>query len=116
MPSSSPPAARAMTTRATSSNVLGSAEIQSGHVTNAHEAVLRFRPEFLRGRVGAASTSPNGTPPIVYVNGVREGDVSALRTIPAAIIDEIRYLSPVSASQEVGTYYPGGVIFVRTRR
>ena len=76
---------------------------------------MRFRPEFLRRRSDAAATDPTGGLPVVYMNGTRQGGTDVLRTIPAAVVVEIRYLSPTAASHEFGPFYPGGVIAVRTR-
>ena len=98
-----------------SSDVLPASEIESAQVNNAHEAVLRFRPEFLRGRAAPGLTNPQGVAPVVYLNGVRQGGADMLRTIPARVILEIRYLTPAVASEQFGPYYTGGVIAVRTR-
>ena len=97
------------------SDVLGHTEIQSVSVNTAHEAVIRFRPEFLRRRAEPAPTDPNGGMPVVYLDGVRQGGADALRTIPARVIVEIWYLTAAAASDQFGPYYPGGVIAVRTR-
>jgi hypothetical protein len=98
------------------SSSLECAEIQSARVDNAYEAVMRFRPEFLRPRGAAAATDPSGAAPMVYVDGVKQGGPEMLRTIPVAAIGEIRYLSATAASDRFGPLYPGGVIAVRTRR
>ena len=98
------------------SDALECGEIRSAGVADAYEAVMRFRPEFLRPRGGLAATDPSGTAPMVYVDGVRQGGPEMLRTIPVAAIAEIRYLSATAASDRFGPLYPGGVIAVRTRR
>ena len=103
-------------TASRSSDALECGEIQSARVDNAYEAVVRFRPEFLRPRGAPAATDPNGAAPMVYVNGVREGGPEMLRTIPVAAIVEVRYLSATAASDRFGPLHPGGVIAVRTRR
>ena len=83
---------------------------------NAYEAVVRFRPEFLRGRAAPGLADPAGAVAVVYLNGVRQGAPDLLRTIPARVIVEIRYLTPAVASEQFGPYHTGGVISVRTRR
>ena len=98
------------------SDALGCGEIGSARVDNAYEAVIRFRPEFLRPRGAAAATEADGGAPVVYVDDVRQGGPEMLRTIPVAAIVEIRYLSATAASDRFGPLYPGGVIAVRTRR
>jgi hypothetical protein len=96
-------------------DVLGYTEIRTARLNTAHEAVMRFRPDFLRRRAEPAPTDPNVGLPVVYLDGVRQGGTDALRTIPAGVIFEIRYLSAAMASDQFGPYYPGGVIAVRTR-
>ena len=103
------------TTRS-SSDILAASEIQTERVDDAHQAVLRFRPEFLRGRAAPGLADPAGAAPVVYLNGVRQGGADMLRTIPARAILEIRYLTPTVASEQFGPYHTGGVIAVRTRR
>ena len=97
------------------SDLLAATEIQSAQVNDAHEAVLRFRPEFLKGRAAPGLGNPQGAAPVVYLNGVRQGGADMLRTIPARAVLEIRYLTPAVASEQFGPYYTGGVIAVRTR-
>ena len=98
------------------SDVLGSAELRSVSLSNALEAVRRFRPEFLRTHGSLASVDPNAGMAMVYLDGVRQGGLDALRSIPVAPIYEIRYLSASAAADQYGPFYPGGVIAVRTRR
>lgn len=98
------------------SDIIEYSEIQAARVHNAHEAVARLRPEFLGRMAAPVPADPNGGLPIVYLDGIRQGGVDALRTIPIAPILEIRFLSAAAASDEFGPYYPGGVIAVRTRK
>ena len=80
------------------------------------EAIMRFRPEFLRGRAAPGLSDPAGASPTVYLNGVRQGGADMLRTIPVGAVLEIRYLTPAVGSEQFGRYHNGGVISVRTRR
>jgi hypothetical protein len=86
------------------------------NLNNALEAVLRFRPEFLRTHGVPSAVDPNAGKATVYLDGVRQGGPDALRSIPVAAIHEIRYLSASAASDQYGPFYAGGVIAVRTRR
>lgn len=99
----------------TSPELLGYAEISSAQVTNAHEAVTRLRPQFLR-RHWPAMTSTGEGQPVIYLDGVRQGGADMLRSIPANVVHEIRYLSGSAANAEFGRWHPGGVISVRSRR
>ena len=98
----------------TSADVLGLVELQSARVTNAFEAVMRLRPEFIQRRPDPRNSSGEAAPE-VYLDGVRQGSPDMLRSIPVAPIQEIRYLSPTAAAALFGPYYAGGVISVRTR-
>ena len=99
-----------------SSDVLDRVEIQSARVNNAHDAVVRLRPEFLTRRDASASGDPTGGLTTVYLDGVRQGGPDMLFSIPAGAILEIRYLSAIAAGSAFGPYHPGGVISVRTKR
>src|SRR5687768_13126426 len=63
---------------------LGYAEIKSAQVANAHEAVSRLRPQFLR-RHWSTMTSTEGQP-VIYLDGVRQGGTDMLRSIPANVL------------------------------
>ena len=100
----------------TSADVLGYVEMQSAPVNNAHEAVVRFRPEFLKRRADRSIGDPTESAPVVYLDGVRQGGTEMLNSIPVGSIVEIRYLTSIAASAQLGRYHPAGVIAVRTRR
>ena len=97
------------------SDVVESVELQTARVGDAHEALVRLRPEFLRPR-GKLSRDPEGGAPIVYVNGIRQGGPEMLRSVPIAAIREIRYLSGQAAAARFGRYDRAGVIAVETWR
>ena len=111
-----PPATAPQSTPRTSADVLGRVELQSASVANAFEAVMRFRPEFLKRRVDRtlAGEGTDGAP-VVYLDGVKQGGTEMLRSIPILPIYEIRYFSATAASALFGPFYPAGVIAVRTR-
>lgn len=96
-------------------NLITADEIQQIGVTNAYDAVKRLRPQFLvaRGPSSIADTRP--TTPVVYLDGVRFGDVSALAGIDAARIASIRFLSGPEAQQRFGTDNVAGVILISTK-
>jgi len=87
------------------------AEIGSARVANAYEAVTRLRPQFLRRR----STTGDGQP-VIYLDGVRQGGAEMLRSIPANVVYEIRYLTATAASAEFGRMHSAGAISVRSNR
>ena len=97
----------------TSSLVLTREEIGSTPVATAYDAVSRFRPRFLQPH--ATGTSHQATP-VVFVDGVRRGDIEVLRTIPVASLVEVRYLAPGDATTRFGLNIEGGVLDVTTVR
>ena len=115
--SSSPllPTAATQITPRTSPDVISRVELRSVPVANAFEAVTRFRPEFLTRRIDRANGDNADAAPVVYLDGVKQGGLDMLRSIPIAPVYEIRYLSATAASALFGPFHPAGVISVRTR-
>ena len=97
-------------------NVLTAAEIVSARVTDAYQAVIQLRPEFLRHRV--AATIPAFAPVVVevYLDNMPFGTAEALRSIPLERVRLIRYLSPSEADLLWGGTHSAGVILVTTLR
>ena len=112
-PSTSPLATSGERTARKSPDRLGSGEIKAAQVANAHEAVSRLRPQFLRRHWPTMANTAEGQPAI-YLDGVRQGGIDMLRSIPANALYEIRYLSSSAANAEFGRWHPGGVISVRS--
>jgi hypothetical protein len=110
----SPPATSVERAARTSPDRLGYAEIKSAQVANAHEAVSRLRPQFLRRHWPTMANTGEGQP-VIYLDGVRQGGADMLRSIPANAVHEIRYLNSAAANAEFGRWHPGGVISVRTK-
>lgn len=97
-------------------DVITAAEIVSSHVTDAYQAVLQLRPEFLRHR--GATAVPSLTPPsvIVYLDDIEFGPAESLRNVPLGRVRTIRYLSPNEADLRWGRQHPSGAIHVVTTR
>lgn len=89
--------------------VITAEEISSVSVGTAYEAVQRLRPEFLRPRGGGAM-------PVLYVDGVRMGEVGDLRSYTPASILRVEYVSASDATTRWGTGHTGGALEVSTRR
>ena len=88
-------------------------EIRENHVSTAHDAVSRLRPNWLRQR-GVSSVYGAGTIP-VYQDEVRFGGPGSLQQINAGAIESIRYLDGLSATQRFGTGHGNGAIMVTSR-
>jgi hypothetical protein len=91
------------------------AEIEATSLSNAFDLVERLRPAWLRPR-GQASLSGGGSmEPVVYFENTRMGGPSALRTIDARSVEEIRLIRAADATTRWGTGHIGGVIQVIAR-
>jgi hypothetical protein len=100
-----------------SRNVITSEELATAtDVTNAYDAVLHLRPQFLQSRGNTSmneESSPGGQPlPIVFLDGQRFGGVETLRNIPLSNVKEIHFISAADATTRWGTGYANGVIEV----
>ncbi len=96
--------------------VVTSSEIEATGLSSAFDALRRLRPEMLTRRVNVVAPDPYDGLPVVYVDRVLIGKLELLSTVPAGVVREIRYYSPVAAKHEVGAFHPGGVIAVVTRK
>lgn len=73
-------------------------------------AISRLRPTWLRPQ-------SRGTLPVIVVDGTPQaGGVDALRTMRAADVDEVQYMSASDATTRYGTGYTAGAIIITTRR
>jgi len=77
------------------------------------DALRGLRPRFVRTAPGVHSRASTGSlPPAVYVDGVRQPGIEALATIQASYVEEVRYLSPVAAQNELGAAATGGALMI----
>jgi hypothetical protein len=97
-------------------DLITAAEIaERADLQNVYEAVNRLRPIWLRVR-SAGSPDRGPAPIVVYVDGVRMGDLSALQQMPASYVVEIRHLSGNDATTRYGIDHGSGAILVTTTR
>jgi outer membrane cobalamin receptor len=96
-------------------NVITAEEIEAINVSSAMDVIQRLHPEYLRGRGRNSITSAEAQYPIVYVDGVRTGELEVLRSIPAHDVREIRFVTAADATTRYGTDHTGGVIEVTIR-
>jgi len=97
-----------------SRDVIVLSEIENVEVTTAYELIQRLRPEMLRPRAGGSfSQVPT---PVVYMDGVRHGDLQSLHSVPKEVVREVRYISASDATTRFGTGHVGGAILITTRR
>lgn len=98
-----------------SPSVLLADEIQSLNVDNAYQAVERARPQWLNARASPTPANPDGAEPVVYVDGIRAGDVLELRRVRVTGIVRMEFLRASDATSRYGTNHGGGAILVTTR-
>ena len=96
---------------------IGRAEIGSIGQERLQEVVLRLRPDWLRWNPSSRAAADKSAWASVYTDGIYSGDLDALRTIPAAVVIDARYLPPLEARNRFGSacHCAGGVILIRTR-
>ena len=99
------------------SSRLTAVELQGIRALSTFDAVRKLRPEFLQASARSVNGVNHGQPSL-YVNGVYNGEVSLLNTIPLTQIREISFVQPVEARLLFGTTCAcgGGVLLVRTQR
>ncbi len=61
-----------------------------------------------------ATQGRQAMPVVVYIDNVKVGPISELKTLGTVDVKEIRYLSPRVATDRWGLNHAGGVIYVTT--
>lgn len=97
-------------------NLITQDEIERVTATNAYDAVQMLRPSFLRARGVPSSVTGMSDLAIVYLDGMKMGDVGQLQRIPTVGIVSIRYINAIDANQRYGRGHEGGAILVDTRQ
>jgi outer membrane cobalamin receptor len=97
-------------------NVILAEEISQVDNATALDVVQRLRPHFLQRRGPTSIRAEVSSYPVVYIDGLRRGDVNELRQIPAGTVERIEYISASDATTRWGTGHVAGVISVTTRR
>ena len=96
-------------------NSISAGELQAASAKlgskNLYTVVQFLRPLFIRPRTRGGEEIFNA--PIVYFNGQRWGDVSALQNLTTADAAEVNYISPKEATFRFGSNHAGGAILVR---
>lgn len=99
-----------------SSNLITEEQIASSGAGTAYEAVQQLRSRWLSRRGPMSIQNPEPPGPVVYVDGMRFGEVGSLRQISARHVVEMRYINARDATTRFGTGHPAGVIMVSTQR
>lgn len=96
---------------APSSSFLTSEDITDSYLDRDVLSVIRsLRPSYLRryGDHGAAEV-------VAYIDGIRVGHVTALQSLPASTVHEVRFLTGIDATNRYGMGHGSGAILVTTR-
>ncbi|MEJ7810034.1 MAG: hypothetical protein WKG32_06390 [Gemmatimonadaceae bacterium] len=104
-----PPRAEAAPSR----SVVTAGELATVEGASLFDALRRIRPEWSRH---LSPADPDGQVTVVYVDGVRTGDMQALHGIPRASVRRVDLLSRVDAQVRYGNGHGGRAILVTTTR
>ena len=100
-----------------SANVIAREELQKVSYTNAYDAVMQLRPQWLstaRQRSPTENEEAGGASSIVlYLDGARVGTMDMLRQVALTGVQEIRYYDAREATNRFGTGHTAGAIDVR---
>ena len=91
-------------------SVLTKAEVMDARFNSAWDAIEALRGNWLHDR--GVSSFRLQTEILVYLDGVRYGNVSSLRNIPVTNVESIRYFNGMDASTRWGLDHGKGVIYV----
>ena len=97
------------------SEAITRAELDGSSFLSAHHAIERLRPTWLRPR-GPPSISVPSPYPVIYVDGLRRGDLDELRTIAVLDVVTIQFMSASDATTRYGTDHASGAILLTTSR
>ena len=80
---------------------------------DAYQAIRQLRPHFLAPPRGNRTMRGEQTTAMLYVNGLKQGDVESLRMMMVTNVEEVRYLDPGKATEEYGMTHSTGVLLVK---
>lgn len=96
-------------------DLLLSEEIERTAAVSAYDAVRQLRPEWLRRRGRSSMQNANAEVLVIYLNGLRLGNVQTLNSVAVGSILEIRHLDATDATTRFGTGHAGGALLIRTK-
>ena len=90
-------------------------EISASNLNNAHEFIYFARPVWLRGTVFNSINYSTVSYPDVYVNGIKYGYMTSLKSISIVNISEMKFLRAIDTAARLGTDHSGGAILISLR-
>ncbi|MEP6618392.1 MAG: glycosyl hydrolase 115 family protein [bacterium] len=103
-------ARRTRSAEAVDRSVLTREQLQDLHYETAYDVVEAMRSSWLQSRGPDSFVTPSQV--WVYLDNIRLGDVSTLRSIPTRSVARIQHLDPVDATARYGVGHGAGVIYV----
>src|SRR5687768_6358671 len=97
-------------------NLLTGDQLRQVDVGNVYDALRRLRPQWLRARGSASMVSPRASEPIVYVSGIRRGELRTLQNVNIDQVLRVEFIDARDATTRFGTGHAGGVITVDVTR
>lgn len=79
------------------------------------QVIRSLRPHFLAAPRGVRTLGGSSLRTALFVDGVKESDVNALKSIDAQSVEEVRYLDPTRSESEYGPGASGGAVVVKRR-
>lgn len=98
-------------------NILAAEEIATSRVPGwtAHDMIAQLRPEYLRSRGVSSIRTREPDVAVVYLDGMRFGELESLRTLSATQILRIEYINAADATTRFGTDHVAGAILLSTK-
>ena len=84
---------------------------------DVYQAIRNLRPHFLappRGNRTMGGYTP--APTVLYVDGLRQGELESLKMMMVTNVEEIRYLEPSKAQEEYGMSHSGGAVLIKLNK
>lgn len=89
--------------------------VENPNFTNALELIRQIRPRWLRATRGTTFSSGGPQEAVVFLDGIRFGDLGSLRSINLVNVDHMEFLDGRDATTLYGTGYMGGAIQIVSR-
>jgi hypothetical protein len=112
---------RSATPVTTDPDIITLEQIVRSKASNAYDLIATIRPQMFtaHGAVTTRGEQPStqgrqALPVLVYIDNVKAGPVTELKSLGTLDVREIRYLSPRVATDRWGLNHAGGVIYVTT--
>jgi hypothetical protein len=98
-------------------NVITAQELSQTGESNVYQAIEELRPQWVRGRSRASMREGGQSADVVvYIEGARIGNASALQQISINGVYDVQYLDASEATNRFGTGHTSGAIIVRTQK